>query len=86
MNIKLQIISLFISCCYGGLLFILIRKFYKLLTIKKIMLKITFNITFSISISIIYFLMMYLLNDGYLHLYYLLSIIFGFLLVYQLTK
>ena len=86
MNIKFQVISLLFSFLYGSIIFSLIKKLYRYLTIKKTSKRVLYNLGFSIFISLIYFIIMYFLNNGYIHLYYLLSLVLGILVVYQLTK
>lgn len=86
MELKLQLLSLFVSFIFGIFLFIMFKVNYKYLFLVSNRKKILFNFIFCFDLSILYFLIMYYLNSGRLHLYFLLLIIFGFLLSYKFTK
>lgn len=84
MTLKIQMISLLVSFIYGFLFYLVFIKIHSYLITKK--KKIIYNLSFATVISLGYFLIMYLFNSGYLHLYYLLSIALGILIAYKMTK
>ena len=86
MNLKIQIISFIFSFIYGIFLFILIFLQRKILFCRNKRRKIFTNSLFCIVISILYFIFIYFINNGVLHLYFLLLIIFGFLVAYNYVK
>jgi len=86
MNLKIQLISLFVSFLFGIFLFFMFRMNYKYLFLVSNKKKMFFNFIFCLDLSLLYFLILYYLNNGTLHLYFLLSIVLGFLLSYNFTK
>jgi len=87
MELKIQIISLFVSFLFGIFLFVMVKINYKyLFSVKNNKLKVLFNFIFCLDLSLLYFLILYFLNNGTLHMYFLLLIIFGFLLSYNFSK
>lgn len=86
MELKIQLLSLFVSFIFGIFLFFMVKLNYKYLFSSFNKKRIFFNFIFSLDFSLLYFLVLYYINDGILHLYFLLLIIFGFLLSYNFTK
>jgi len=86
MELKVQLLSLFVSFLFGIFLFFMFRMNYKYLFINSNKKKIFFNFIFCFDLSLLYFLILYYLNSGTLHLYFLLLILFGFLLPYNFTR
>ena len=80
MELKIQIYSLLFSFLYGILFFFLVNINYKYLYHKKIIIKIIINILFIINNVLIYFIIMKLINNGVLHIYFLFTILGGYLL------
>lgn len=86
MDLKIQIISLIFSFLYGIFLFIIFKLEYKCIFLLKKRYQIICNFIYCIVFSLLYFFLLLFINNGSLHLYFLLLIIFGFLLSYQLSK
>lgn len=86
MELKVQLLSLFVSFLFGIFLFLMFKLNYKYLFLSSNKKKIFFNFIFCFDLSLLYFLILYYLNNGSLHLYFLLLIVFGFLLSYNFTK
>lgn len=86
MELRIQLLSLFVSFIFGIFLFFMVKLNYKYLFSNFNKKRIFFNFIFSLDFSLLYFLVLYYINDGILHLYFLLLIIFGFLLSYNFTK
>ena len=86
MNLVTQFIILFFSFCFGVFLFFIFKINYKYLIIRRYKLRIFFYVSIFLFISILYFVILRFLNNGILHLYFLLLIIFGFLITYNFYK
>jgi hypothetical protein len=86
MDLKIQIISLIFSFLYGIFLYIMFRIIYKCIFLLRKRYQIIFNFIYCIVFSLLYFFLLLFINNGTLHIYFLLLIIFGFLLSYQLLK
>ena len=86
MDLKIQILSLIFSFFYGIFLFIIFRLEYKCIFLLKKKYQIIFNFIYCIVFSLLYFFLLLFINNGCLHLYFLLLIAFGFLLSYQMSK
>lgn len=86
MDLKIQFISFVFSFLFGVFLFIIFEYFYVKKYRKRKKYYLLINLVISIIVSIGYFVLLYFINNGYLHLYFLLLICFGFLLTYTLYK
>ena len=86
MSLKVQVISFIFSFLYGCILFILFRLQKRVLFSRNKKKRVILSFIFCISISIVYFILIYFINNGVLHLYFLLLIIFGFLVTHNFLK
>lgn len=86
MNLKLQLISLIVSFIFGIFLFFMVKVNYKYLFLVSNKKKFIFSSIFCFDLSVLYFLILLYLNEGRLHLYFFLLIIFGFLMAYKFFK
>ena len=77
MSLLLQLLSILFSFVFGIFLFLLF-KFRKIFNIKKCIISNIINFCLIIILSVLY-----LINGGIIHLYFLLFIIFGFLILYN---
>lgn len=86
MNLKVQLICLGFSFVFGCFLYFIYyychHYIFKRRKVKRIIIT---SFIFFIE-SILYFLILKLLNDGILHLYFLLFIFCGFLVTYKIVK
>lgn len=78
MNLELQIQSLSISFTYGLFLSLTYNLLYFLLYYKNKIMKIIFNIIFTLLNVLLYFNIMLLINNGSIHIYFLIILIVGF--------
>lgn len=81
MNSYIQLISLVSSFAYGVLLFYLNRFNYKLIKDKNIISKILISILYVFNVSMLYVCFLYRLNNGILHIYNVLFIVLGYILI-----
>ena len=84
MNLKFQLISLFFSFIYGCVFYLLLDLFNRIINKRNIFLKYIMSFIFIIIVALIYFIGLLYINNGYLHVYFLFSIMVGYLFVYFL--
>ena len=81
MNLDIQIYSFLVSFIFGIVFYYLLDFFNKLICKLKIYLKIIFSFLFIITMTLLYFIIILYVNDGVIHIYFLLSILVGYILV-----
>jgi len=86
MNLIVQIISMIFSFLFGIFLYFMFLINYKYLFIKRYKLKMLYYVSIFLFVSIFYFVVLKYINNGILHLYFLLLLIFGFLVSYNFYK
>lgn len=86
MNLIVQIISMIFSFLFGIFLYFMFIINYKYLFIKRYRSKIIYYAAMFLFVSIFYFIVLKYINNGVLHLYFLLLLIFGFLVSYNFYK
>ncbi len=86
MNLEIQIQSLISSFVYGLYISLMYNIFYKYLYSKKVIIKVLLNCLFTIINSLTYFFILMLINKGTIHIYFLISLISGFLIGNKSTK
>lgn len=80
MELLIQIKSILMSFGYGIVFFIFVSVNYKFLYCKGLGLKIIINMLFILVNVIFYFMLLRLVNNGVVHIYFLFSILGGYLL------
>ena len=78
MNIEIQIQSIVVSAIYGLLSSFIYNFLYFLLYNKYIIIRLLFNFIFSIVINSMLFLLLYFINNGVVHIYFVIIFLFGF--------
>ena len=86
MNLVVQIFSMFFSFIYGVFLYFMFVINYKYLFRKKYRLKLFYYFAMFLFVGLFYFVVLNHINNGILHLYFLLLLIFGFLVSYNFYK
>ena len=86
MNLEIQIQSIVASISYGLFISLLFNLLHRWIICSNLFLRYLFNIIFSIIISTIYFIMLYIVNNGVISYYFLLSVIIGFFIGNRKTK
>ncbi len=81
MNSFIQVISLGSSFVYGILLYYLNNVNYRIIRNKNIIAKLLISILYLFNVSIIYVIFLYKLNNGILHIYNILFILVGYVLI-----
>ena len=79
MILKIQILSLIYSFFFGAIFFLLLEVNYRFLYEGKLVYRIIISFLFVIIISLGYFLGLLKINNGIIHIYFLLSLFTGYL-------
>lgn len=86
MKLEIQLLSLIFSFSYGILLSYVYNIAFNLLEHKVKRYKVLINILFFVNMFLIYFFLLLKINDGVLHLYFLILLFLGFWLFVNKTK
>ena len=86
MDLDIQIYSFLVSFLFGIVFYYLLDFFNKVICKLKICFKIIFSFLFIIIMSLFYFIIMLYVNNGVIHIYFLLSILVGYIFVYKFLK
>ncbi len=79
MNIYIQVISIFISFIFGVIFSILTNINYRYLFSRNRIFKIFFTVIYVLDGALFYFLIMKKINNGIIHVYFLLFVALGFI-------
>lgn len=80
MILKIQIYSLIYSFFFGFVIYLFLELVNKFIYNNKITLRIICSLLFSLVMSIIYFYVLLLINNGILHIYFLILLFAGYVL------
>ena len=80
MVLKVQIISLMVSFCYGIFFYLLLELNSRFLYSSHIVVRIIVSFLFVMFHTLLYFLILMRINYGYIHFYFFLCIILGYIL------
>ena len=83
MNSFIQLLSFLVSFLYGMIFYLLSRFNYFILYNKNNIIKFIVTLVFIIDIVILYVYMMYKINNGYFHIYFVALVVLGFVLMYK---
>ncbi len=83
MDYKTQIFCLVISFIYGIFFSMCANINYKYLFAQRISYKILFNVVFILDIVLLYVLIIYKINNGIFHIYFIIMIALGFSLSFN---
>lgn len=81
MNSYVQVICLVVSFLYGIILYYLNTFNYRILRNKNIVVKVCGSILYILNATLLYILFLYKINYGMLHIYFILFMIFGYVLI-----
>ena len=84
MELLVQIQSFSVSFLYGIFLSLIFNLFYNFLFTKYIIINIITNLFFSFVVFGLYFLFLYLVNNGVVHIYFLVTMFVSFYLYNKL--
>lgn len=79
MNLEIQIQSIVVSLIYGMFSSFVYNIFYFILNCKSKIFKFFFNFIYSITIFTTYYIILFIINYGIIHIYFVSLFILGFL-------
>ena len=85
MKLDIQIYSFLYSFIFGIIFYFLLDVFNKLVFKLKKVLKFFISVIFILLIASVYFLGLLFINNGVIHIYFLLSILVGYIFVYKVV-
>lgn len=85
MKLSIQIYSFITSFLFGCCFYFLLDLFNKLVNKLNVILKIIFSFVFIMIMASIYFIILLFINNGVVHIYFLLSILVGYIFVYKVA-
>ena len=86
MILRIQIYSLLFSFFYGIFVFFLLELNYKLLYTGKMLYKIIISLLFVMFISLLYFYGLLKINNGIIHIYFLIVMFTGYMLSFVIYR
>ena len=86
MDNNLQIITFIFSFIYGFLFFYLVKLNYLIIKNTKNFVKYLDNTLFILNVVLVYVIINYKINNGYFHLYFIITISLGFILANYTQK
>lgn len=86
MELIIQIKSFVYSFVFGCFFYFLLELFNRFSMKVKLVVKIPISLLFILLVSLLYFLILLYVNNGYVHGYFLLSILVGYMFVYFIVK
>ena len=82
----MQILSLLFSFIYGNFVFWLLEINYRLLYEGKIVYRVIISFLFVIFISLLYFIGLFKINNGIIHIYFFIVLLTGYLLSFVIYR
>ena len=86
MILKMQILSLLFSFIYGNFVFWLLEINYRLLYEGKIIYRVIISFLFVMFISLLYFIGLFKINNGIIHIYFFIVLLTGYLLSFVIYR
>ena len=86
MKLNVQIYSFLYSYFFGVVFYFLLKINYKFINKFNIVFNYVISFLFILSMSLLYFIILLKINNGYIHLYFYLCILFGYLTMYFIFK
>lgn len=82
MNSTVQLISFLVSFIYGIIFYLLTRFNKYIIENRKIVFRFIITLIFIIDIAILYIYIIYRINHGYFHIYFIFTVIIGFIITH----
>ena len=86
MNSNIQIISFVVSFIYGLIFYFVTKINFYLIKDLKLYLKHILTFIYTLDMAIIYIIILYHLNKGYFHIYFIMVVFLGFIMGYIIDK
>ncbi len=78
MDLTTQIYTFLFSCLYGLLFFGIIDIIKNHIIKYRLFIQVFFSLVFSLAMALLYFYILVKINDGIIHIYYLLAFLIGY--------
>lgn len=85
-ELNVQLLTFFVSFLYGFWLYIVLEVSYKFLTSSSLMVAVISSFLFVVCNTFLYFIILLYVNNGYVHIYFLICIFLGYLLCKVIYK
>ena len=86
MVLKIQIYSFFVSFVYGIIFYLLLELNSKFVYSSNLFIKIIFSSFFVLFNCLLYFIILLFVNNGYIHFYFFICLILGYLMCKVIYK
>ena len=86
MILGVQIVSLVASLGYGVFFYLTLELNSRFIYSSNLFVKIVYSLIFVIFHTLLYFFILMYINNGYVHIYFILCIIFGYLMCKVVSK
>ena len=86
MNYKIQLLSFFVSFLYGIFFFIVNKLNKKIIKSQKTLFQYISSILFVLNIVLLYIIIIYKINNGIFHIYFIITLILGFVFMVKIEK
>lgn len=86
MDNAIQLVSFLVSFLYGMFIYFTSLLNYKIILNKNIYFKYLISICYTVVISLLYVIIMYKINEGVIHIYFVITILLGFILSFKCLK
>lgn len=86
MNSNIQIISFIVSFIYGVIFYFVTKINFYLIKDFKLYLKHILTFIYTLDMAIIYIIILYHINKGYFHIYFIMLVFIGFIIGYIIDK
>lgn len=86
MNSVNQIISFIVSFLYGFIFFLLTKVNFYLIEQLKNIIKNIITVVFVLDMIFLYILILYKINGGYFHIYFIVTVVFGYIISFVFYK
>ena len=80
MILNVQIMSLFVSFLYGFFFYLMLELLSKYIYNNKILIRVIISFLFILFHTLLYFLILMKINYGYIHIYFFICMLVGYLL------
>ena len=77
-SLNIQFLSLFVSFLYGFVVYILLEVNYKFLMTSNLVVRVIMSMFFILFITLLYFIILLCINNGYIHIYFFISVLCGY--------
>lgn len=84
MNSNMQMLSLFISFIYGIFFYFLTILNFKIINNLRVIIQHVITFIYTLDMTIIYIVILYHLNKGYFHIYFIFMVFLGFIMALYL--